>query len=218
MDYLILYELTGRTDFLEEAFTFSERSKSASLLASLRDVEARSFGGVPAELLEKEQSLKRGIAAYRELIYEEQRIVDADRDKIALWQERVFSLELEMRQLIGRLEDEYNDYYSLKYNRNVSDVSGIMNTIGPRDAIVSYVFNDSLIYIFTITGSKADFYCVPLDTPLESKLEKLLEVLTSGNLDRSVSEDYRTFQDFPVPTRQMIINIARMRTKNVATG
>ncbi len=188
-----LHELTGETTFLYEAFIFSERSKAASLLASIRDVEAKSFGGVPENLLENEQNLKKGIAAYGELIYDEQRSVNPNTDKISLWQERVFSLELELRKLVGQLEEEYPDYYFLKYNQEVIDVKSIMKNIGPRDALISYVYSDSLVYIFTITNTNSSLNSVSLDSCPEDQLENLLDVLTSGNIDRRVREDFITF-------------------------
>jgi CHAT domain-containing protein/Tfp pilus assembly protein PilF len=188
-----LYEMTSGSVYLEEAFTFSERSKAASLLSSIRDVEARSFGGVPDELLQQEQNLKKGIAAYMELIYEEQKSVNGSRDKIVLWQERVFALELEMRQLVNRLEEEYPDYHSLKYNNQVSEISDVKKLIDPGDALVSYVYSDSLVYIFSVTGKKADLYCIRHDGSAAIQLETLLSVLTNGNLDNSVRNDFSEF-------------------------
>ncbi|MFO7924873.1 MAG: CHAT domain-containing tetratricopeptide repeat protein [Bacteroidales bacterium] len=190
-----LYRLTGENMFLDEALVFSEKSKAASLLASIRNVEARSFGGVPEELLEQERDIKRRIAAYRELIYEEQKNAAPDSEKISLWQERIFFMEQELRNLIGLLEEDYPDYHSLKYNREVSGVSSIMDRIGNRDALVSYVFNDSVVYIFAITKNSPDFHCVRTGGLTENKLEMLLDVLTSGNLDRRVNEDFNAFKE-----------------------
>ncbi|MFP4365632.1 MAG: CHAT domain-containing protein [Bacteroidales bacterium] len=187
------YEFTGEKIFLEKAFIFSERSKAASLLSSIRDVEARSFGGVPEELLTEEKDIKRKIAGYRELIYEEQKEADADTANISFWQERVFSLELELRQLISRLKEEFPNYYSLKYNRDVCGIELVMDEIGSRDALVSYVDNDSLIYIFTVTKRSSDLYCVNKTSAFKQHIEELLDVLTSGNLDREVKDDYMTF-------------------------
>ncbi len=188
-----LYEQTGNKRFIEEAFNFSERSKSASLLASFRDFEARSFGGVPEELLDRELELKRGIAAYRELIYEEQRLVEADDDRISMWNERVFSLEIDLRQLIGRLEMEYPDYYALKYNLEVTTVEDVMKEAGTRNALVKYAYADSLIFIFAITENTSNLYRIELNFNLEPEIAGLLNVLTSGNLDRQIGEDYKTF-------------------------
>jgi CHAT domain-containing protein/Tfp pilus assembly protein PilF len=188
-----LYELTKEKRFLEEAFRFSERSKAAGLLASIRNVEARSFGGVPEDLLEEEQNLKKGISAYHELIYEEQRKFDIDKNKIALWQEKAFSLELDLRKLIARLEVEYPDYFALKYNHVVSSVKDIAERIGSRDALVSYVDNDSLLYIFTITKHNSEFYRISSASSALQHLEDMLGVLTTGNFDQRVKDDYAVF-------------------------
>ena len=188
-----LYEITNESVFIEEAFMFSERSKAASLLSSIRDVEAKSFGGVPGELLVEEQELKKMIAAYREMIYEEEKNINAKRDRVSFWEERIFSLELELRQLISRLEKEYPDYYSLKYKQNLSGITTIMDHISSRDVLVSYVHNDSVLYIFTITNNSYNFYCKHPQGSPETELEIFLDIISSGNLDRKVQDDYNNF-------------------------
>ncbi len=188
-----LYKLTGDNSYLEEAFYFSEKNKAASLLASIRNVEARSFGGVPEELLENELDIKRGISAYRESIYEEQRNINADSEKIVFWQERMFALEQELRSLIEMLERDYPDYYALKYNPGIISVSETMDMLHSRDAVLSYTYNDTILYIFMITSKTAELFTIAVDGSPATKLGEMLEVLTNGNLDRRVSEDFRTF-------------------------
>ena len=188
-----LFELTSGMQYLEEAFELSERSKAAGLLASLRDVEARSFGGVPEDLLEQERSLKRRIAAFSELIYEEQRIANASAEKITFWQERVFSLELELNELVSMLEENFPDYYALKYDTEVAGIERLKKSLGSKDALVSYVYNDSIVYIFTVTGRDAGLLCKNIGEPLDSLVATLLDVVTTGNLDRNVREDFRSF-------------------------
>ncbi len=188
-----LYSLTGEKQFLEEAFRFSERSKASGLLAALRNIEARSFGGVPEELIVEERTLVQRIAAYKELIHEEQRISEPNPGRISLWQERLFTLERELRTLIMHLENEYPEYYSLKYNLQVISMEEAASSLGPRDALVSYVYNDSLVYIFGVTNSDTRFWAVPTGNMAEHHLQKMMEVLAGGNLDRSVSDDFTSF-------------------------
>ncbi len=209
-----LYKLTEDPFYIEEAFQFSERSKAASLLASIRNLEARSFGGVPEDMIENEQNLKRGIASYRELIYEEMRIVESDQEKIEFWQERVFSLEMDLRKLIGQLEREYPDYYSLKYNPVVSSVESTMESLDQKDAMVSYVYNDSIVYVFVITDRDADLFRVQTGGNAENMLDELLDVLTSGNLDRKVSEDFRVFTNSARYFFKMLMEPAMSKIKN----
>ncbi len=189
-----LYRLTGDKYFLEQAFMFSERSKAGGLLAAIRNIEARSFGGVPAELISREQSLSGRVAAYSELIYEEQRLPDPDSRRISLWQERRFTLENELHSLIMQLEEEYPDYYSLKYNLQVLSAGEAMEELGQRDALVSYVYNDSLVYIFAVTNRDTRFWTVPTGNIADEQLGKMMNVLSGGNLDRSVSDDFSSFK------------------------
>src|SRR5690606_39939398 len=48
--------------YQELAFYFAEKSKSAVLLEAISDTDAKSFAGIPPELLEEERALKSAIA------------------------------------------------------------------------------------------------------------------------------------------------------------
>lgn len=81
-----LYGLTKDISYKERAFKYAERSKAASLMSSLNDINAKNIGGIPVELQEEEQQLRKDIANYREKIYEERKKIKSDRDKITEWQ------------------------------------------------------------------------------------------------------------------------------------
>jgi len=66
-----LYERTLEKEYLSLAFEFSEKGKSAVLLSSLRELEAKEVGSIPDAIRILEQKLKRELSVYKNYVYDE---------------------------------------------------------------------------------------------------------------------------------------------------
>lgn len=150
-----LYQLTKDEKYKKMAFRYSERSKSASLSSSLNDVNAKKFGGIPIELQDQERNLKLDISNYRELVYEERRIAKPNRDSITKWQNILFDYNEQYNQMVLQFEEDYPEYYNLKYNTDVIEVEALQEAIDNKDVLIEYSISDSTLYTFVIT--KNDF-------------------------------------------------------------
>ena len=148
-----LYQLTKDVKYKEKAFMYSERSKSASLLSSLNDVNAKNFGGISTELQEKETNLKLDIARYRELVHDERRKQIPDRDSISGWQNVLFNLNEEYNQMVLRFEEDYPEYYALKYDTKTIDIEELQSRLSDNDLLIEYSISDSALFSFVITKS-----------------------------------------------------------------
>ncbi|WP_461640397.1 CHAT domain-containing protein [Labilibaculum euxinus] len=148
-----LYQLTKDVKYKEKAFIYSERSKSASLLSSLNDVNAKNFGGISTELQEKETNLKLNIAKYRELVHDERRKQTPDRDSISGWQNVLFNLNEEYNQMVLRFEEDYPEYYALKYDTKTIDIEELQSRLSDNDLLIEYSISDSALFSFVITKS-----------------------------------------------------------------
>ena len=60
------YKLTGDISFLNKAFEYSEKSKAASLLASMREMKAME-GIIPVALSDMERGVEKKIGLYTTL-------------------------------------------------------------------------------------------------------------------------------------------------------
>ncbi|WP_320020271.1 CHAT domain-containing tetratricopeptide repeat protein [Labilibaculum manganireducens] len=148
-----LYQLTKDVKYKEKAFIYSERSKSASLQSSLNDVNAKNFGGISTELQEKETNLKLNIAKYRELVHDERKKQTPDRDSISGWQNVLFNLNEEYNQMVLRFEEDYPEYYALKYDTKTIDIEELQSRLSDNDLLIEYSISDSALFSFVITKS-----------------------------------------------------------------
>ncbi len=146
-----LYQLTKNSKYKEKAFRYAERSKSSSLMASLNDVTAKNFGGIPLDLQEQETNVKLAIAKYRELVHNERKMQSPNRDSISNWQNVLFNLDEEYNQMVLRFEKEYPKYYSLKYDTKTISIEELQSKLSDTDLLIEYSISDTALFSFVIT-------------------------------------------------------------------
>ena len=160
---LILSEQTfKRQYYLEKAFQFCERSKSAVLLEAITETKAKSFAGIPQELIELEDSLKAEIA-----FFEQQLANGSDQSK---FKDLLFQYQSAYHDFIGRLEAEFPAYYELKYSQQLATVSEIQSAIGQDATLLSYFVGENTIYLFQINSKGITAF----DFPKEEDFEKTI--------------------------------------------
>ncbi|MHC1778451.1 MAG: CHAT domain-containing protein [Lentimicrobium sp.] len=185
-----LYKLTSKKEYLEEAFKYSDKGKSAVLFASLQDIEARQFGKIPDKIQQIEKSLKLDLGSYNRYIYEERQKTQANEEKIRFWESKVFDLEGRYDSLVKVLEKDYPDYYSLKYKEPDVTVESIKRQLEPGRAVVEYTLTDTIVYIFIITRNKFDLITQVIDSSFFRNIQRMRDATGSGDLMSVRMEDY----------------------------
>lgn len=175
MTCLELFYITAENQYLQQAFEFSERSRSAVLLASMRDVEALEIGGVPDSLKLAERELRERIGAYEKLIYDERNKVSQNFSKIDLWEAKIFNLKRDYDSLISTCEHTYPSYYNLKYDKDILSVTALQNQLSPEDAVIEYAKQDSVLVIFLVRSDAFRTVTVNLGPDFEDKITQLIE-------------------------------------------
>lgn len=155
--------------FMEKAFSFCERSKSAVLLDAIQETKAKSFSGIPAELLSLEDSLKDQIS----FLERQLATASANQDQI---KNQLFDFQKSYMAFISNLESGYPEYYQLKYNQNYATVEDVQAALTPGSAVLSYFTASTRVYIFVI--SKVDFQVV--DLPKSADFQRLITSLRNG--------------------------------------
>ena len=167
-------EMTANTrHYRESAFYFAEKSKSAVLQESIADAQAKSFAGLPGELVDQEKNLKSGIA------FLSQRLSlrpPADEEKYL--RESLFVLNEEYNAFIKKLEKDYPNYYNLKFNNSFPTVKDLQGLLKADEAIVSYFVAEqaSKMYQFVITSRSFKAY----ERTMPADFEKLAKGLING--------------------------------------
>jgi CHAT domain-containing protein/Tfp pilus assembly protein PilF len=189
-----LFKLTKDPKYIKIAFEINEKRQAFSLLTSIRKVEAKEFGGIPLYLLKQENDIYRQIAAYEELLFEEQRFAQPDKNRINLWEDKLFKLNQEYEKIINRFELEYPKYYQLKYDVSVKSIEEIQKKINENENLISYCLSDSAIHYFVINSDRFNMFTIEIDTTFNKYLRTLTLDLSRTNFSLGVHASYSNYK------------------------
>ena len=189
----MMWKVTGNNRYKHTAFEYSEKSKASVLLSALRDAGAKSFGGIPDSLLRKESDLVRDIAFYSEQLYEEKRRDRPDSLKIDLWERKLFSIKELYDDLISTFENNYPEYYALKYQTGMIAIGEIQNRIRKDASVLEYSLTDSVLYTFLISKDCFEIAAQPLDSVFQTAYDSMLEAIGYLDPTRHHVENFNRF-------------------------
>lgn len=178
-----LYVLTKDQSFLLKAFEFSEKSKSSNLLASIKEIKAKEFGGIPDSLLKRENILKANIDNYKSMLFEENHLEKPDTQKVNLYSAKIFKYNEEYERLISSFERNYPQYFSLKYENKVVGIKELQSRLNKREAVLEYFFEEPTN---SVDKGELILFCVTSDSVK----------LVKQSLDKSFSKSIQAFHDF----------------------
>ena len=194
-----LYDKTGEQHYLDQAFEVSERGKSATFLSALRDLRAQKFGGIPDSLRNQEETLKSEIAAYKAFIFNEDNKEKPDSVKLERWQSKVYELEQNYSDLIHLFEQNYPNYYNLKYSDDVVTVKKLQDYLKHRDALIEYAVNEpengnpGELITFFVTSQKCEVKRQVLNDNYNKDINEFLGFLRNPdvlNTNRKTYSEY----------------------------
>jgi tetratricopeptide (TPR) repeat protein len=177
----------------EEAFYYSEKNKAAVLAQSLNEATAFKLGGIPDSLIEKDKELRTLVTFYTKAsIDEELNCPKCDSTKLSNLKNGLFTHQQQHTALKSRLENEFPQYFALKYKDakiSVKEVQQGFLAENPNSAILEYLLGDSVLYAFCITKDKYAFHRQKLDSTrfkntnaLQLEIKKLGRSLADVNL------------------------------------
>jgi CHAT domain-containing protein/Tfp pilus assembly protein PilF len=197
---LVLMEVVAELDKTEknsqhkkDAFRFSEKNKSAVMLSYLREVEARQIGKVPASLQSYERSLNIDIANYQKLIYDQKQSKTFDKNKLDLFDNKLFQLNLKHDSIVKIIEKKYPAYYGLKYDKNVITMDDVTSKLTDKQAFLEYYMSDTVLFAFVITKDKQRIKRTSLTPEIKNQIEILRYQLTKVDPSKINASNYSLF-------------------------
>jgi len=151
--------------YLEKAFSFAEKSKSAVLLSAIQDTNAKQFSGIPSELITKEGTLKADIVLQEQLLATNQ-----DPNKEAALKQGLLTLNNSYNEFVRQLESDYPNYYNLKFNVKHINVLELQNSLGANTALITHFITENRIYSFCITADDYQMYNEPKADDFEKQI------------------------------------------------
>jgi CHAT domain-containing protein len=137
--------------YAEIAFYFAEKSKSAVLQESIDDSNAKSFSGIPNNMLDEEKNFKSQIALLTQKLAQKPATEEEQKLRSAL-----FNLDRDYKAFIQKLEQDFPNYFNLKFNQSSPTIADLQKQLDTKTAILSYFIaeKNKRLYIFILTQNK----------------------------------------------------------------
>ena len=149
-----LHELTGQSFFREKAFYFAEKAKVSALSDNLQAIAAKEATNLPDSVWKVEEQIKVDLSRCQSEINDH--LVTDDADKKGLitdLESQRFQLELELDSFYTYLDQQDREYYRLKYDNEVVELSTVQEGLAEDEMILEYFSFDSTLFAFAITRS-----------------------------------------------------------------
>lgn len=166
--------------YREVAFYFAEKSKSAVLQESIADAQAKSFSGIPTELLNEEKELKSAIAFLNQKLSQKP---TANEEKYL--RETLFQLNNDYASFTKKLERDYPNYYNLKFNYSSPTVSEVQKALTEKQGVLSFFIDEKFGRIYQFSISQKNFTIRNLTLP--KGFERAIKGMVNGIYYRDVS-------------------------------
>ncbi len=193
---LALSEMSVRSrGYRETAFYFAEKSKSAVLQESIADAQAKSFSGIPSELLEEEKTKKSLMAILAQKLSEKPGIEEEKKLRSLL-----FSANTDYELFIKKLEKDFPDYYNLKFRPATATVADAQKVLRTDQAVVSYFVAEKNRKLYQFIISKNKFKTK--STSLPENFERMCKGITNSLLynDFATYKNTRALSKLLVPS------------------
>jgi CHAT domain-containing protein len=187
------FNISHDISFLEKAFEYSEKSKAASLLASIREMKALE-GAIPEKLAGMVHTVEKRIGLFTTLSDEELNSEYPDAARLRLWNEIILSATNTRDSLKKEFAKNYPEYYSRKYDTRVVNISDIQKLTGKKKNYLSYVVSDSTLYIMVVNSRYAHIETVRIDSSFRNTILRYRRLLSSPDRNGNVSYEFRMFQ------------------------
>ena len=158
-----LYSTTHENSMGYKMYGIAQKAKAAILRNEITGNELLYSAGVPDSLREKQNKLTGNIAAYNNLILEENRKINPDSSKITLWKDALFDMNREKEKVTDNIEKVFPQYHDLIRKTEPVSLQMIQKQLKNDETIVDYLLSNQYsggkrkLYIFLISRHRLEF-------------------------------------------------------------
>jgi len=207
-DFNICYKITNNPEYLEKAFEYSEKSKMAGLLASTRELKATQFH-IPSDIADLERDLQREISLNNARIITENSKKMPDATLLSEWNEIILNATRRRDSLVTVFEQEFPEYFLLKYNTEVAKLYDVPEIIGISSNYINYVVSDTLIYLFIANRKNKQLLSFRIDSSFFNNIKEFRSLLGMPSRTASARTEFNHFQKLGYYLYNTLIEPAR---------
>ncbi|MCK9453144.1 MAG: CHAT domain-containing protein [Bacteroidales bacterium] len=175
-----LNTISGENSYIQDAFYFSEKSRAAVLLSSIRKSEAMQLSGINDSIAKRESNLREDLSLIQKLKYEEQQKSFPNEFRLAFLEKKQLEIMREIEQLTNYIQQNYPDYNALAFSAEVVSLSDIQQKIQPDETLIAYILAKKQAY--AIVADHTSSHIIPL-SDTDSVLDMTDQLLSQLKTD-----------------------------------
>ena len=193
----LAYEVNNNEEYLNLAFNNSEQIKSSAVFDKISNDIAQENSLIPDSLLELESNLNNTISIYNERLFTENSSDEPDTALVANYNIKIFEASRQRDELNRFLEQQYPDYYDLKYSKSMLSIGEAQNMMDKKNAILEYVLTESdsisELFTFLITKDHKKFLRQTIDKETAGSMEYMYNFMTTPDYLFTQNDDIKQF-------------------------
>ncbi|MCK3685401.1 CHAT domain-containing tetratricopeptide repeat protein [Maribellus sp. YY47] len=193
----LAYEHNQDEEYLNLAFKNAEQMKSSAVFDKISNDLAQQNSLIPDTLLELENKLNSTISTFNEKLFEEQNKDSVDSKLVEEYNSKIFEASKRRNELNRLLEEEYPDYYNLKYSTSMLGINDIQKKLKKNEAILEYSISQtdstSKLFSFVVTKDNKFFTCQNISSEKEQSLQYMFHFMTTPNFLFTHNQDSKLY-------------------------
>ena len=204
---LLLYNITKKREYLEEAYLFDQRNKASILTLTLQENELRSTADQTNQLILQESLLRTTITR---LTLQAAQITDS---------QRLSQINTEIRDheiTLGKLQEKLNNdpaWQQKKAIEKIPTVNQLQERLDNTTALLSFHLTTTELLTIFITPSRFEYYRTAINTNFFSTIESFKTALHSTTADQrytGAAVSTKLYEKLISPLRPQLTQIKRL--------
>ncbi len=189
-----IYSTTHEYSMGDTMYGIAQKAKAAILRNEITGNELLYSAGVPDSLREKQNKLTGNIAAYNNLILDENRKINPDSSRITLWKDALFDMNRAKEKVSDNIEKVFPQYHDLIRKTEPVSLKMIQKQLRKDETIVDYLVSNQYsggkreMYIFLISRNRLEFRENWLDSTFLKNAE-IIRKTANPSVTSSVQRD-----------------------------
>ena len=196
-----IYSVTHDMETGYKMYNIAQKAKAAILRNEITGNDLLYSPAIPDSLREEQNRLSGNIAAYNNLIIEENRRTNPDSNKISLWKDALFDMNREKEKVSSEIERVFPQYHNLIGKTEPVTLQQIQQGLKKDETIVDYLLSNKYsegrrkLYVFIISRNRFDFREQLLDSLFVKNAEIIRKTATSSMAAGNKNDYFKKYTD-----------------------
>lgn len=169
-----LYRHTQKPQYLNAAFYFTSKSKSAVLLENLNELNAKQFSGISAHIHNTEKELKQQEAYLKQSQYSELSKATPNAQQLEKLQNKLFKNFEEQQNLNEVIKKTYPDLHNNKNSSTKASIKLLQQKLKRNESLLEYHLTDSALFVHCIDKHTHKLFKTTIDSLFYTNLDNLI--------------------------------------------